>query len=255
MGLIKMNGVNYWGSAYGQGIIAPMIYSDEEREVGVWRDGKPLYQKTIHHVNTTSSFEDYVTITTISNIDTVASIDTVVRRQLESGSLWFSVPARPENGDSYRFSVAVRTYNEAVQYRIDQYGTQITDMYITIRYTKTTDVAGSGIWNGQGGIAHHYSTNETVIGTWIDGKPLYERTFELTQQLDLTQDTWVKSELDQGTMKGLFYVLFTNDLGACLNNIAGGFIDNKIAFNSPRTTGFAPAENAKVTLQYTKTTD
>lgn len=27
-----------------------------------------------------------------------------------------------------------------------------------------------------GDIAHHYSTNETVIGTWIDGKPLYQKT-------------------------------------------------------------------------------
>jgi len=28
-----------------------------------------------------------------------------------------------------------------------------------------------------GGIGHNYSTTEHVIGTWIDGKPLYEKTF------------------------------------------------------------------------------
>ena len=55
MGLIKMNGVNYWGSAYGQGIIAPMIYSEEEIEVGVWTDGKPLYQRSIEQSSTNVS--------------------------------------------------------------------------------------------------------------------------------------------------------------------------------------------------------
>jgi hypothetical protein len=54
-----------------------------------------------------------------------------------------------------------------------------TEAYVTIYYTKTTDTAGSGTWNGQGGLAHHYSTNETVIGTWIDGKPIYEKTVEI----------------------------------------------------------------------------
>lgn len=35
------------------------------------------------------------------------------------------------------------------------------------------EYAGSG-----GGASHTYSTTEQVVGTWLDGKPLYEKTFE-----------------------------------------------------------------------------
>ena len=31
-----------------QGVFSPVIYSDNERLIGIWRDNKPLYQKTIH---------------------------------------------------------------------------------------------------------------------------------------------------------------------------------------------------------------
>ena len=34
--------------------------------------------------------------------------------------------------------------------------------------------------SGQGVEANNFSTDEKVIGTWIDGKPLYQKTFEWT---------------------------------------------------------------------------
>lgn len=40
-----------------------------------------------------------------------------------------------------------------------------------------------GSWvqqSGGGGSSHTYSTTEQVVGTWIDGKPLYERVMALT---------------------------------------------------------------------------
>ena len=56
---------------------------------------------------------------------------------------------------------------------------------VTFFYTKTTDTPGSGMWNTQGGLAQHYSTTEHIIGTWIDGKPIYEKVITKT----LTQNT------------------------------------------------------------------
>ena len=35
--------------------------------------------------------------------------------------------------------------------------------------------------NESGGSSHTYSTSEQVIGTWIDGKPLYEKTVQHTE--------------------------------------------------------------------------
>lgn len=33
--------------------------------------------------------------------------------------------------------------------------------------------------NESGGLGHTYSTTEQVVGTWTDGRPVYEKTFEL----------------------------------------------------------------------------
>lgn len=40
-----------------------------------------------------------------------------------------------------------------------------------------------GITQGVNQVGHHYSTSEQVIGTWTNGKPLYERTFEFNDQV------------------------------------------------------------------------
>lgn len=36
--------------------------------------------------------------------------------------------------------------------------------------------------SGGGGGGHNYSTTEQVVGTWIDGKTLYEKTIAVTQK-------------------------------------------------------------------------
>lgn len=52
--------------------------------------------------------------------------------------------------------------------------------YVTIQYTKTTDLPGSGHYTTTGEKTHHYSTTEQVIGTWVDGSTIYEKSFEIT---------------------------------------------------------------------------
>jgi hypothetical protein len=48
--------------------------------------------------------------------------------------------------------------------------------YITVQYTKTTDSANSFKY----GDPNEYSTTEKIVGTWIDGKPLYQKTISYT---------------------------------------------------------------------------
>lgn len=170
MGLIKMNGVNYWGSAYGQGIIAPMIYSLEEREVGVFENGKPLYQRTINGTSHSSGSES-INIQ-ILNVDKMVLLD---------GALYcgnsVTLPLQYQDGinlfTGYFYDDHIELWNSGNI-------TLSKPFAITIQYTKTTDTAGSGTYTPSKALAVHYSTTEQVIGTWIDGKPLYEITFSQT---------------------------------------------------------------------------
>lgn len=170
MGLIKMNGVDYWGSAYGQGIIAPMIYSEEEIEIGVWTDGKPLYQRTWILNSPLSCATNTWVDTPIPNVGMQRIVKGFANDIFDNGGVSQS------NSFLYlSFAVNAPTYVRILNAR----PTTITVNAITLQYTKTTDTAGSGTYTPSKALAVHYSTNEQVIGTWIDGKPLYERVVQI----------------------------------------------------------------------------
>lgn len=149
----------------------PLIYSDEEREVGVWRDGKPLYQKTINFGALPDAAEKFVAHN-ISNLDEITRIYGITNNS--SGST-FPLPfVNIEVSTGYQ--ILLRATSSDIVVRTGSDRTAFTNTFITVQYTKTTDTAGAGTWTTQGGYAHHYSTDEHVIGTWVDGKPLYEKT-------------------------------------------------------------------------------
>ena len=162
----KNNGTTYYiTDINGDGSqFQPVIYSETEREIGVWADGKPIYQRVIilsdlmtipsntwtDIDNSDWTFVDkYIYCTTINGAG--SCLDFIGAKTNESNNKLQILSARPSN---------------------------ITVKYIVIQYTKTTDTAGSGTWTPQGVPAVHYSTDEHIIGTWIDGKTLYEKTIE-----------------------------------------------------------------------------
>lgn len=151
----------------------PVIYSTEEREIGVWTDGKPLYEKTIDcgalPNNTTktvshgiSNFEHMVGY---SGVAFMPNINDIPIPFVHNASLGDNVCFFIDSSE-----ITLRTSSDKSGY---------TASYITLRYTKTSDVAGSGTWTPQGVPTHHYSTDEQVVGTW-NGETLYERMFEVS---------------------------------------------------------------------------
>ena len=72
----KMNGKLYFiKDGQGEGgpsYFFPVIYSTEEREVGVWKDGKPLYQKTV--MESVSSTADII-LDTITNAEHIRVLE------------------------------------------------------------------------------------------------------------------------------------------------------------------------------------
>lgn len=160
---------NYFVYGLTQGtdsIFTPIIYSDVERCIGIWRDNKPLYQRSWTGTKSTSS--DEIIINDPPSIDTLANSFVTIKGSTGS-----------QIAQYYRDSNdRARIWLEGGKIHMDSGASYPIMPYtytVTLQYTKTTDVAGSGNWNTDGIPTVHYSTSEQVIGTWIDGKPIYQR--------------------------------------------------------------------------------
>lgn len=169
----------------------PVVYSEEEREIGVWTDGKPLYQRTvkIDALQSSASLVDYPH--GISDIDTICEswgyIHWTSGTIAPLNTMQFSGSSSSGISVGASFFYLVGTTNVSIQTGMDRHTSSAT---VTIRYTKTTDTAGSGTWTPQGVPAKHYSTVEHVIGTWADGSPLYERSYAISHSSFTTGWKW-----------------------------------------------------------------
>lgn len=45
------------------------------------------------------------------------------------------------------------------------------------------------------GEPHNYSTDEQVVGTWIDGSTIYEKTFDLGSEINIPYISWYNTGL------------------------------------------------------------
>lgn len=138
------------------------IYSTSEKMIGQWQDGKPLYQKTINFgalPNATSKSKAHG----VSNIGTVVSATGFA----SSNSNYYMIPNISTNTVGGNVSIIVDTTNITLTT-----GTNYSSIncYIILKYTKSTDSAVSI------GEETEYSTSEKIVGTWIDGKPIYQKT-------------------------------------------------------------------------------
>ena len=132
----------------------PLIYSEDEREVGTWIDDKPLYAKTV---------------------ETNASVP----------------------------GGAVLIYRQVLTSKDCLY------------YTKTADTPGSGTYNSLSEQMVHYCINEKLIGTWTDGKPLYQKTI---------QQEWTTRDNSTLTISGLdSTMVLRNFQGLCEYQYSGVF--------------------------------
>jgi phage minor structural protein len=153
----------------------PIIYSTEEREVGVGENNKPLYQKTIE-----SGFipADSVVTTGLTNIESYHVI------AIEMINISNNAEFSPSSISMYNYQGADTNYgtiyfnNNELQF-VNNSRVNAIKIRAVIQYTKTTDTAGSGNYTTLGVPAHHYDGNEKIIGTWF-GATLYEKTINTT---------------------------------------------------------------------------
>lgn len=136
---------------------------DHEVIVGRWIDGKPIYQKTVAY-NDKKLYSDYTTLSL--NTD---PIETAI-----NGIIVFRVDNR---GHYDGAMVQVNVYPSSGGTTVDVYETTVWNgspdrtFYLTVWYTKIGDSAI------EIGSDTDYSTTEKIVGTWIDGKPIWQKTW------------------------------------------------------------------------------
>lgn len=245
---------------YSDGHFQPVIYSTEEREIGVWTDGKPLYEKTVDCGDLPNSSTKDVAHN-ILNIDRIISIIGMAKRS--DGDTFTPMPDLDASSGTtpnnyLRFwanvtNIRIKTSSDRSNY---------TSSYATLRYTKTTDTVGSGTWTPQGVPTHKYSTEEHIIGTWIDGSTLYEKTVEVSHTFAYGDNdielfsgvSFVSSDIKE------YDVAFVNSSGYTSKLIKSLTDDtcyvnsnNKLVlYYSCNASGGIGARTVRVTIKYTK---
>lgn len=244
---------------------SPVIYSNDEREIGVWTDGKPLYQCTVTF--TVDNTSGYKRVTTgIANAETVL-IDFSASYYLGGGLAKIPCVAYlgSEVSTSYLgnalglLGTVVDNYL-CIDYRAGQ-NVWGASAVVTVRYTKTTDTAGNNTWGTDGTPMYHYSTSERIVGTFTDGKTIYEKTYHLTAPTTLNYNIPVQdiSELHIDkviSLDGYYYGNSRSNINLSLGeeNASSCWVNTNYEIAMRITNSARVGQAFFVTLRYTKTT-
>ena len=107
-----------------------------------------------------------------------------------------------------------------------------------------------------------YSTNETVVGTWIDGKPIYRKTFNNISVTSSEHSTIpIATGLTIDNLINISGYLVNNERWIItLNSVDSKYVNMaRVDYDKQTSSLELVAQNwtgtATVTIEYTKTTD
>lgn len=119
-------------------LINRSVYSEQEKLVGKWLDGKPIYQKTIIF-QPEINVENPVIDTSALNVDKIIKIEGSMLT--DGGNSYISIPAYYNNNNTAYNSVYYNVSSKQVNLRLGaqyyRYSNNVA--YITLQYTKTTN--------------------------------------------------------------------------------------------------------------------
>jgi len=227
-------------------------YSETEQIIGTY-NGKPLYRKCWYNLTTPSADDTALALFTFEH--------NIVNLR---GIMYDKVQIPFSYMQTQSSSVSVLSYanlyygsNGYINCIIKGEGYRNKKLDVIIEYTKTTDSSVgviNGIRNGD-----NYSTTEQVIGTWIDGKPLYRRIGTFSISGDHTSDTTMAHNIPD--------ILEITNFSIGKLTSGGGYtvtpyyLDNTWYFNASVSPTSITYRNKGMTgsfryiFEYTKTTD
>lgn len=228
------------------------LYSTDEKMIGKWIDGKPLYERVfVDSFHTTNNYNNYRTIDVSAiNMEYVK----LVEYSLISGNDHFY------NGGSSTTGFYIHDFvvtNGSLRYWIKEvdYNRDCT-IYIILQYTKTTDSANS--FNI--GESTDYSTDEKIIGTWLNGEPLYQKTISCGALPNKTLKNVAHGISNLNKVVNLYGMAYNNSYWSSLPKVHDKDINIQCAIyeNSTnimiegRETDFSGFTESYITIQYTK---
>ena len=247
------------------------LYSTDEKIVGCWTDGRPIYQKTVTGVTASGASPSSIKDTLVS-IGAQLDWCMVTNFMLKTSSgaiLPFNTTTLELNIEAAAtlgivvYPMCNSASSDANKLRVRNSVTAWCGctFYATVQYTKTTDAANSFKYGNE----TDYSTDEKIVGTWIDGKPLYQKTVNVGAMGNGATTPWnVNFNHGISNMSKVTDCngVAINSSGTCRPLCYANPNDTKIAGIVASTSSIYIVTNenfsgytAYVTLKYTKTTD
>lgn len=101
------------------------------------------------------------------------------------------------------------------------------------------------------GEPHNYSTDEQIVGTWIDGSTVYEKTFDLGSDISISNTELTETSIDATNISKLIQVTGMYSTGVTIYPLMANIGNNKIRLQSDRN-GNVGASVRYIILRYTK---
>lgn len=220
------------------------LYDTTEKIVGRWIDGKPIYQNTFS-VGQRMAWRDgsidrgSLTISApVSGVEHIIST-LAIGEYPNGGTVSVAHVDTVTNGSNWLLYASDNVY--------------VT--YLVAQYTKTNDTQMS-ISDG-----NEYSTDEQLVGHWIDGKPVYQKTFTGTTTATTSSDSVAGTIANLGTLVDSNGTIFleggwgVNQHSLPYDNVAEYYVDTSNQLIIHKQNEIANSKGYMVTLRYTKTTD
>lgn len=215
------------------------LYSTDEKMIGQWIDGKPLYQKcyTGTMPTTASTWGTLIELSGAQFIDA----DIYVTREGDTNIAKIGNSLGNDGGTFYLQPSINKIAIYPVSWMVNR------PYYAITKYTKTTDSPISI------GSDTDYSTEEKIVGTWIDGKPLYQKTIYISSFPENT-GSFVHNIANIEHVTDVSACMFVSNGGIRVFKGRAEINANNSSINITGSQGYSEYTGYS-TIQYTKTTD
>ena len=229
------------------------LYSTTEKVVGCWTDGRPVYQKAVE-----LGYGPAKGATKSYNLNVSNPMVYVSCR------VWYDWGTGTQgNTPSPNAHVWLDNSNLYIS-SLNDTPFDACPFHVILQYTKTTDVANSFNYASE----NDYSTTEKIVGTWIDGKPLYQKTINFGSLPNKSEKT-VSTGLPSATTRPVHLTGFarrssdgrgftlprSSGTTALLIDLSIRIVSNIINVAVDTVDNFSTCDESYITIQYTKTTD